>query len=100
MALLDYVNPSPKGSTWGIGGTCVNVGCIPKKIMHYVSNMGNVVTEARLLGWDIECSKPPEINWTRLVAQLQSYIRSLNWGYRSALMVRKISVLHFPLTFI
>jgi hypothetical protein len=30
VACCDYVTPSPQGSTWGLGGTCVNVGCIPK----------------------------------------------------------------------
>ena len=34
VGLADFVKPSPKGSTWGVGGTCVNVGCIPKKMMH------------------------------------------------------------------
>ena len=34
VAVLDFVKPSPAGSTWGLGGTCVNVGCIPKKLMH------------------------------------------------------------------
>ena len=34
VAIFDYVSPSPQGSTWGLGGTCVNVGCIPKKLMH------------------------------------------------------------------
>ena len=31
VLLFDFVSPSPRGSKWGIGGTCVNVGCIPKK---------------------------------------------------------------------
>lgn len=35
VALADFVNPSPIGTTWGLGGTCVNVGCIPKKLMHF-----------------------------------------------------------------
>eukprot|EP00439_Symbiodinium_sp_Y106_P038677 s2610_g4.t1 len=29
VAVADFVKPSPAGTTWGIGGTCVNVGCIP-----------------------------------------------------------------------
>lgn len=37
MVLFDYVTPSPRGTTWGLGGTCVNVGCIPKKLMHMSS---------------------------------------------------------------
>jgi pyruvate/2-oxoglutarate dehydrogenase complex dihydrolipoamide dehydrogenase (E3) component len=36
VALLDYVKPTPHGTSWGLGGTCVNVGCIPKKLMHTV----------------------------------------------------------------
>ena len=34
VAIFDYVTPSPHGSKWGLGGTCVNVGCIPKKLFH------------------------------------------------------------------
>lgn len=30
VAVLDFVKPSPAGTQWGLGGTCVNVGCIPK----------------------------------------------------------------------
>ena len=40
VGLADYVKPSPPGTTWGLGGTCVNVGCIPKKLMHFCSLMG------------------------------------------------------------
>ena len=36
VACLDFVKPSAMGSKWGLGGTCVNVGCIPKKLMHQV----------------------------------------------------------------
>lgn len=37
VALADFVKPSPIGTTWGLGGTCVNVGCIPKKLMHFAA---------------------------------------------------------------
>ena len=43
VALADYVEPSPAGTKWGLGGTCVNVGCIPKKLMHYAG----ILAEAR-----------------------------------------------------
>jgi pyruvate/2-oxoglutarate dehydrogenase complex dihydrolipoamide dehydrogenase (E3) component len=43
VALADFVKPSPVGSAWGLGGTCVNVGCIPKKLMHYAA----ILAEAR-----------------------------------------------------
>jgi len=43
VAVLDFVTPSPIGTTWGLGGTCVNVGCIPKKLMHQASLLGEAV---------------------------------------------------------
>ncbi|CAN0530252.1 unnamed protein product, partial [Scytosiphon promiscuus] len=36
VACLDGVKPSAMGSQWGLGGTCVNVGCISKKLIHHV----------------------------------------------------------------
>ena len=40
MACLDFVKPTPSGTAWGLGGTCVNVGCIPKKLMHQAALLG------------------------------------------------------------
>lgn len=40
VAVADFVKPSPIGSKWGLGGTCVNVGCIPKKLMHFAAAAG------------------------------------------------------------
>ena len=36
VTLFDFVKPTPIGTKWGLGGTCVNVGCIPKKIVRYI----------------------------------------------------------------
>ena len=54
VACLDFVKPSGMGSKWGLGGTCVNVGCIPKKLMHQVRS-GRVRFGAppRCIGWAI-----------------------------------------------
>lgn len=40
VAVLDFVSPTPLGTKWGLGGTCVNVGCIPKKLMHQAALLG------------------------------------------------------------
>ena len=42
VACLDFVKPSPTGTSWGLGGTCVNVGCIPKKLMHQAALLGEL----------------------------------------------------------
>ena len=39
------------GTRWGLGGTCVNVGCIPKKLMHQASLLGEAIKVAKFYGW-------------------------------------------------
>lgn len=46
VVCLDFVKPSTMGTTWGLGGTCVNVGCIPKKLMHQAALLGESISES------------------------------------------------------
>eukprot|EP00794_Sanderia_malayensis_P012237 gene12237-13498_t len=62
VAVLDYVEPSYQGTSWGLGGTCVNVGCIPKKLMHQASLLGEAVKDSKKYGWDIPDSV--KLNWS------------------------------------
>ena len=36
----------------GLGGTCVNVGCIPKKLMHQAAILGHSLEDSRAYGWE------------------------------------------------
>lgn len=36
----------------GLGGTCVNVGCIPKKLMHQTALLHTALEDARKFGWE------------------------------------------------
>ena len=38
----------------GLGGTCVNVGCIPKKLMHQTALLGTAMQDARKYGWEYD----------------------------------------------
>lgn len=51
VAVADFVKPSPQGTSWKLGGTCVNVGCIPKKMMHYAGILGEGYDDQVLAGW-------------------------------------------------
>lgn len=51
VAIFDYVSPSPHGSTWGLGGTCVNVGCVPKKLMHIAAQNHEHHKASKGFGW-------------------------------------------------
>ena len=80
VAMLDFVKPSPAGSKWGLGGTCVNVGCIPKKLMHQAALLGEATHDAPSFGWT-GVDKPAH-DWNTLVSNVQNHIKSLNFGYR------------------
>ncbi|NXC99480.1 TRXR2 reductase, partial [Certhia familiaris] len=88
VAVLDYVEPSPRGTTWGIGGTCVNVGCIPKKLMHQAALLGGALKDAQHYGWNI--SQPVHHTWSVMAQGVQNYVKSLNWGHRMQLQEKKV----------
>ncbi|XP_076807803.1 thioredoxin reductase 1, cytoplasmic-like [Clavelina lepadiformis] len=90
VAVLDFVKPTPKGTTWGLGGTCVNVGCIPKKLMHQTALLGKSIKDAKAFGWDVDPSSV-KLNWSNMVLAVQDYIGSLNWGYRVQLRDKKVN---------
>ncbi|XP_073228349.1 thioredoxin reductase 1, cytoplasmic-like isoform X2 [Porites lutea] len=88
VAVLDFVKPSPVGTTWGLGGTCVNVGCIPKKLMHQAALLKHGMEDARLYGWSYD--EKVDHEWATLRENVQNHIGSLNWGYRVELRDKKI----------
>ncbi|KAH9376886.1 hypothetical protein HPB48_002798 [Haemaphysalis longicornis] len=80
VAVLDAVSPSPRGSRWGLGGTCVNVGCIPKKLFHQGALLGQALKDAPLYGWAGTTTGGHD--WATLRDAVQAHVRSLNWGHR------------------
>jgi len=89
---LDFVKPTPVGTTWGIGGTCVNVGCIPKKLMHQAALLGTALKDAPSFGWNNDAKTTHD--WPVMVEAIQDYIKSLNWGYRVALKDGNVTYLN------
>jgi len=92
VAVCDFVKPTPIGTTWGLGGTCVNVGCIPKKLMHQAALLGTACSDASSYGWKLPEEKSHD--WGQMVEGIQNYISSLNWGYRVALRDAKVTYLN------
>jgi thioredoxin reductase (NADPH) len=88
VGLADFVKPSPSGTSWGIGGTCVNVGCIPKKMMHFAGGLYEDLEEYERVGYPDKIKK--EHNWQTMVGNVQAYIKKLNFGYRSQLRQKKV----------
>ncbi|XP_069592381.1 thioredoxin reductase 3 [Ranitomeya imitator] len=88
VMVLDFVVPTPLGAAWGLGGTCVNVGCIPKKLMHQAALLGQALKDSRKFGWEYE--EQVNHNWETMRENIQNYIGSLNWGYRVALRDKNV----------
>ena len=65
-----------------LGGTCVNVGCIPKKLYSYAAGYGDAFQEAAGFGWDVA---PPRLDWDRLKANRAREIGRLNGVYQQLL---------------
>jgi glutathione reductase (NADPH) len=68
--------------TEGLGGTCVNVGCIPKKLYSYAAQYGEAFEEAHGYGWEGE---PFKLNWGTLKANRKREISRLNGIYLNLL---------------
>ncbi|EDQ85166.1 uncharacterized protein MONBRDRAFT_38979 [Monosiga brevicollis MX1] len=62
-----------------IGGTCVNVGCVPKKVMYYAATMSEALHDAKDYGFDITQHAP--FDWPTLKKKRDAYIERLNGIY-------------------
>jgi len=68
-----------------LGGTCVNVGCVPKKVMWYAAGIAQGLMDAQDYGFDVDLEGDAgKLNWAKLVAKRENYIGGiLDWydGY-------------------
>lgn len=98
VCMLDFVSPTPRGTSWGVGGTCVNVGCIPKKLMHHASLIGGEIDDAHYFGWQTKNGEPLKDNlkhdWSTLVNYVQNNIKGSNFSYRALLATQQVKYLN------
>lgn len=65
-----------------LGGTCVNVGCVPKKLMVYGAHYSEDFEQAKGYGWS---SGEAHFDWPTLIANKNREISRLNGVYRKLL---------------
>jgi glutathione reductase (NADPH) len=65
-----------------LGGTCVNVGCVPKKLLSYAAHFAHDFADAAGFGWEVG---PRAHDWARLIANKDAEISRLNGVYRRLL---------------
>lgn len=74
-----------------MGGTCVNVGCVPKKLYVYASQFSNSFGDARGFGWN---SEVPAFDWSTLRDNKVEEISRLNGIYDSMLGNANVEVIN------
>jgi glutathione reductase (NADPH) len=62
-----------------LGGTCVNVGCIPKKLYSYAAHYAEAFEQAKGYGWQVGAH--PALDWRALKAHRAQEITRLNGVY-------------------
>ncbi|AIL33015.1 glutathione-disulfide reductase [Basilea psittacipulmonis] len=82
-----------------LGGTCVNVGCIPKKLYSYAAHYAHDFQESRGFGWSWEEADRkkefnPTLNWDVLKAQKTKEITRLNTVYQGLLEKAGVDIIH------
>ena len=73
-----------------LGGTCVNVGCIPKKLYSYAAEFADDFRDAAGFGWDLA---PPRFDWQRLKKNRAREIARLNGVYDQLLRSAGVELL-------
>ena len=66
-----------------MGGTCVNVGCIPKKLMSLAAHYHEDFEDAVGFGWHLH--DKPSFDWPTLIARKDAEISRLNRLYENGL---------------
>ncbi|ESS73272.1 glutathione reductase Gor [Methyloglobulus morosus KoM1] len=73
-----------------LGGTCVNVGCVPKKLFVYASHFREDFAAAKGFGWSVS---EPQFDWSRLLAQKNREIHRLQGIYEGLLVNSGVQVI-------
>jgi len=73
-----------------LGGTCVNVGCVPKKIMWYAAHHVHQAELARTYGFDVELAGH---DWRLLKERRDAYVKRLNGIYERNLAGKNVALI-------
>jgi len=80
-----------------LGGTCVNVGCVPKKVMWNAAHIAEAATDAPHYGFDLEYRGH---DWSALRRSRDAYITRLNGIYERNLAAKNIQLIRGLASFV
>lgn len=75
-----------------LGGTCVNVGCVPKKLTWHAASVAETLHDARSFGFSVSETKP--FDWAYFKGKRDAFIKRLNGIYEKNLGNDKVEYIH------
>ncbi len=80
-----------------LGGTCVNVGCVPKKLMWHAAGFAEAIENSAGYGFNVEGWS---LDWGKLVQRREAYLRRLNGIYGSNLEKDEVTLYRGQASFV
>lgn len=74
-----------------LGGTCVNIGCVPKKVMWFGGHIAEALRDAPDFGFHVEHKG---FDWSALVESREQYIKNITTWYDGYITDKGIDILH------
>ncbi|KAF2430719.1 hypothetical protein EJ08DRAFT_660652 [Tothia fuscella] len=75
-----------------LGGTCVNVGCVPKKVTWNAAAIAESIHDSKAYGFSVEHTAP--FNWSYFKQKRDAYVKRLNGIYEKNLQNDKVEYIH------
>ncbi len=73
-----------------LGGTCVNIGCVPKKVMWFGAHIAEAIRDASSFGFDVE---QKGFDWGKLVKNREQYINNITTWYEGYMGDKGVDIL-------
>src|SRR6185436_6855184 len=80
-----------------LGGTCVNVGCVPKKIMWNGANLAHAIEDSADYGFS---AGPARFDWAHLKRNRDRYILDMNGHYERTLTKNRVEIVRGTARFV
>ncbi|KAJ3468623.1 hypothetical protein MRS44_002688 [Fusarium solani] len=75
-----------------LGGTCVNVGCVPKKVTYNAAALAEAIHDSKSYGFSVEETAP--FDWSTFKTKRDAYVKRLNGIYERNLNNDKVDYVH------
>ena len=84
-----------------LGGTCGNVGCVPKKAMWYAGQISDALKYAQDYGFrEFLTNGIKKFDWAKLIANREAYIERIHGAYQRGFDANKVTVINGFATFV